>query len=239
MRSFLACLMFSLLLLAPPAGAQEEAPASTQEQAPADEAQSDEEIMETVPVEEGTDSEPPPEDEELSTTYSSIGLNKISTNFDNVDDAVNLDITLIGFRIPTVPWFGVELNLGFTMIPGQITETTPGSSGSVIGCGPLGLDPCPATGSSTTSSGDFGVNTVGAFGVFRSTGTFFAMGKVGYRYLSTNLPELQENRSGSAWGAGVGYRWNKKGSYAELGYLKLSDDVKALGFAVSYSYERR
>ncbi len=65
------------------------------------------------------------------------------------------------------------------------------------------------------------------------------MGKVGYRYLNTNLPELQENRSGSAWGAGVGYRWNKKGSYAELGYTKYSEDLDAIGFAISYSYERR
>lgn len=179
---------------------------------------------------------PPPEEEreELPTTYSNIGLQRVTTDFDNVDDAVNLDITMIGFRVPTVPWFGIELNLGFTMIPGEVTEAQPAPQAN---CGGLLQPPCQTN--TTESVDDFGVTTVGAFGVLRSQGKFFVMGKYGYRYLNTNLPELQENKSGNAWGTAVGYRWNKKGSFAEFGYTKYSEEIDALGFLLSYTYDRR
>jgi hypothetical protein len=185
----------------------------------------------------GTDTPAPrsDDDEELSTTYSSIGLQKVHADFDNVKDAINLDITMIGFRIPTVPWFGVELNLGFTMAPGQIDRS---SSSSPTGCGGLLQPPCPA-GSTATSSTDFASTNIGAFAVMRSTGKFFAMGKAGYRYMNTSIDELQNDRSGTAWGAGVGYRWNRKGSYAEFGYTKWAEKINALGISISYSYERR
>lgn len=192
----------------------------------------------------GTETPPPVEqqdEEELSTTYSSIGLQKVHLKIDGVDtkDPVNLDITLIGFRIPTVPWFGVELNLGFTMIPGQYTTYSGGAPGTPVGCGPLGTDPCPATPGSPDPSQDLAATTAAAWGVFRSTGKFFAMGKLGYRYISTNLTHYPDTRTGSAWGGGIGYRWNRKGSYAEFGYTKYTSDIDALGFTVSYSYGQR
>lgn len=192
----------------------------------------------------GTDTGAPPVEDELSTTYSSIGLEKITAkNFDNVKDAINLNFTMIGFRIPPAPWFAIELNLGFTMIPGQIDPNsgTPGNPGT---CVPpdSGLPPgcIPSTpGTQATGSGDFSATTAGVFGVLRSTGSVFAMGKYGYRYLSTSIDQLQNDRSGNAWGAGIGYRWNKKGSYAEFGYTHYSSELSALGFSLSYSYDRR
>jgi hypothetical protein len=177
------------------------------------------------------------DDYELSSTYSSIGLQKVALDVRGYDtkDPVNLDITLIGFRIPTVPWFGVELNLGFTMIPGEISASTSGSAGSGICPGPL----CVPGSSGSSSKQDIGMTTASAFAVVRSTGSVFAMGKLGYRYLGSSIQGFPENRTGDAWGAGVGYRWNKKGSYAEFGYTHYSSEVTALGFSLSYSYERR
>lgn len=199
----------------------------------------DEQILQEDTPRGGTSMPPPEDDEELSTTYSNIGLQKVSADFDNVDDAINLDITLLGIRVPTVPWFGVELNLGFTVAPGQVTEVTPGSQGTPTGCGPLGLDPCPGTGSSTRSSGDFTSTTIGVFAVARSPGKFFVGGKYGYRYINTSLEALVDERSGNAWGASVGYRWNRKGSFVELGYTDWTEDLNSVGLLISYSYNRR
>ena len=182
----------------------------------------------------GTEPAPPMvEDEEMSTTYSTIGLQKVSADFDNVKDAINLDFTMIGFRIPTINWFAIELNLGFTMAPGQIDQS--GSSGTTC---PI-TDPfCTPSSGSASSQSDFTTTTVGAFGVVRSPGSVYAMGKAGYRYMNTSIDQLQNDRSGTAWGAGIGYRWNKKGSFAELGYTKIADKISGIGFSISYSYDR-
>lgn len=200
----------------------------------------DEQIMKQGPA-GGTDTPPPApaDDEELSTTYSSIGLQKVHFKLDGADvkDAVDLDLTLIGFRIPTVPWFGVELNLGFSMIPGEVKSSTGGTSG----------DPFPGCVVTNTCSGLSGSNsqanlqatTAGVFAVLRSPGKFFAMGKYGYRYIQTNLDGYPPDSSGDAYGLGVGYRWNRKGSYAEFGYTHYSPEISALGFSLSYSYDRR
>lgn len=228
MRDYLTgtvlALAAALTLAAGPAAAQSE----------------DESILRDDTSSSGT-SMPPPEEEqeELSTTYSSIGLQKVSADFENVEDAINLDITLIGFRIPTVSWFGVELNLGFTMIPGEIkTTSSSGGGGGGVLCGLPGQPPCPE-GTVSASEGDFTATTLGAFAVVRSPGKFFGMGKLGYRYVNSNIDQLNQERSGSGWGAGVGYRWNKKGSYAELGYTKYNDLLDGIGFSISYSYDRR
>jgi hypothetical protein len=209
--------------------------------APAAFAQSEDEKI----LEQGGTTTPPPAsddgDYELSTTYSSIGLQKVAADFENVEDAINLDITMIGFRIPTVPWFGIELNLGFTMAPGQIDPNggTPGDPGNcVLPDFPPGCTPA-TEGTAATGSGDFTSTNIGAFAVLRSTGSLFAMGKLGYRYMNTSIEQLQDDRSGTAYGLGVGYRWNKKGSYAEFGYTKWAEKIDALGISISYSYDRR
>jgi hypothetical protein len=200
----------------------------------------DERILRQDDRPSGGTSMPPPEEEreELSTTYSSIGLQKIAADFRNVEDAINLDVTLIGFRVPTVPWFGIELNLGFTMIPGEVTSTSGSGGGGGPFCGLPGFPPCPPD-TISQSEGDFTATTLGAFAVVRSQGKFFGMGKLGYRYINSNIEQLNQERSGSGWGAGVGYRWNKKGSYAELGYTKYNELLDGIGFSISYSYDRR
>ncbi|HUS24199.1 MAG TPA: outer membrane beta-barrel protein [Candidatus Binatia bacterium] len=186
---------------------------------------------------EGTTAAPPAEEEEMSTTYSGIGLSRISTSFSNVDPAINLDVAM-GFRVPTVQWIGVELNLGFSMIPGQVTET---NSTTGTTCTPLEelLGNCtPTSGATTSSQDDFQALNLGAYAVLRSPGRFYGMGKLGYRYLNTSLPELSDDRSGTAWGIGFGYRWNKRGSYAELHYTRLSADLSAIGFELAYGFDR-
>ena len=189
----------------------------------------------------GTEAAPPAvEEDEISSTYSSIGVQKVHAKFDNVKDAINLDIVAYGFRIPTVPWLGVELNIGFTFLPGQIdTSTTTGGGGGGALCGLPGQPPCPPPGNTASSSTDFSATNIGASAVLRSPGTFFVMGKYGYRYLNTSLDELRNDRSGTQYAGGVGYRWNKKGSYVEFGYTKIADKIDALGFSLSYTYGRR
>lgn len=240
MRSSLTCALLSLLLLltVPSASAQDEAPVDAQEdEAPADqaqndEAQSDEEILETVPVDEGgTDSESPPdEDLDEQVFYSGIGLSKVSSGFDNLEDAVNLDVVL-GFRIPTVPWVGIEIDLGQTVIPGENKRSNSSSGGG--SCGGV-FDPItgctPTPGQTTTNDTDeFGMQALGASLVLKSTGKFYALGRLGYRYVATSIDELNVNRSGTGFGVGAGYRWGKGLSGVQIQYQQLSDDIDAIG----------
>lgn len=181
---------------------------------------------------------PPAEDEpeELPAIYSALGVQKLGTDIEGVTDAVNLDITVVGFRVPTVPWFGIELNLSTTFIPGEVREsaTTPGSEDCVI---PPFIGCTSSGGETITAEDNYGVNALGIYLVGRSPGKFFATGKLGYRYIDTNLFDLDE-KTGNAWSIGGGYRWKDDGSYVELLYTKLSDEFDALGFGISYSYDR-
>lgn len=180
--------------------------------------------VETVPVNTGDDA---PQEELLSTTYSTIGLSKMSADFDNVKDAISIDTTLIGFRVPTFPWVGIELNASFTMIPGEVDQQS--------ACGGLAQPACP---NNISSSRDpFTVFNIGAYGVVRSPGKFFAVGKIGYRYLQSSLPELDEDKNGTSWTGGVGYRWARDG-FVEIGYSKISDKIDGIGLTFSYSHDR-
>ncbi|SFF22711.1 Outer membrane protein beta-barrel domain-containing protein [Fontimonas thermophila] len=197
------------------------------------------------------ESEKKPEREQDRTegvTYSGVGLSRVDPKIDTAglqfDTPINLDATL-GFRIPTIQWFGIELNISSTVIPGQVTETTcsPPSGGGGGG----GL-PLPGGGSggsggqscTTRDAGDFGGQSVGAFVVLRSPGAFYAQGRVGYRYLNYNADALREKRTGSAYGLGVGYRWNPQtGSGVELGYNRFNDRLQAIGFQFNYGFGRR
>lgn len=195
-------------------------------------------------VDDGT-KEAPPADSETndSATYSGVGLSKISTDFTNVEDAINLNV-VIGFRIPTVNWFGVELELLTSVIPGQVKPEECQSTGGGGGGGPL--DPIFGGGDEGTSGcvrnaqSDFGVNSAGVYAVLRSPGRYYVMGKTGYRYLTSSLEGLNEDRSGSAYAGGVGYRWNpRKNNGAEFYYNKLTDSLDYYGFNISYGFGGR
>lgn len=193
------------------------------------------EILETVPVdEEGTDVPPP--SEEQSVLYSAIGAALVSADFKNVKDAVTLDITLIGFRLPNVSWLGIELNFGTTILPGQVKDRqTTGGGGD--NCGGLLEPPCEDP-STTTSTDDFVANYGGLWAVVRSPTRFYGMGKLGYRYADSNLPELENDRSGTGWGIGGGYRFGSNG-FAELQYTQITADLAATGLQVTYGFGRR
>lgn len=190
---------------------------------------------------------PPPADigadDELPPIYSAIGLQKVSTGFSNVDDAINLDATLVGFRIPTIPWFGIELNVSGTVIPGQISQTSTSGGGTTCTLPEQILGTCTPGGGTVTSTSteDFAIMSYGVYAALRSPGTFFVMGKLGYRYVQTSIDdaveEYHDNRSGNAWAIGAGYRWRPE-AYGEITYTKLTDDIDAIGFSISYSYDR-
>jgi hypothetical protein len=128
-------------------------------------------------VDDGTREAPPVEDEtDESVTYSGIGLSYVGTDFDNVDDAINLGV-VIGFRIPTVNIFAVELELSTTVIPGQIDSQSCSTSGGGGGFPIIGGGSSPQT-TCVRSQNDFGTNSAGVYAVLRSPGRFYAMGKV-------------------------------------------------------------
>jgi hypothetical protein len=174
------------------------------------------------------------DDEELDAQvfYSGMGIERASTDFDNLGEATNLAIVL-GFRIPTAPWFGLEIDLGQTLIPGEYREPDAGSPGTPAGCGPLGTDPCPGTpaeqGATDAEGDEFGMQALGLSLALKSTGRFYVTGKYGYRYIATSNDTVNENRSGKGLGLGVGYRWGKGLSGVELGYKQLAEDVDSIG----------
>lgn len=192
-------------------------------------------------VDDGT-KEAEEKSENSSVTYSGVGLVQAKTKFDNLKPAVNLNASL-GFRIPTVEIFAVELEISTTVIPGSNSgprqcSTIGGGGGGLIGGGSSGSTSCPP-GKFTSSSDDLQMNNIGVFGVLRSPGKFYAMAKYGYRYLNTNIPELQQERSGNAYGFGGGYRWGKSLSGVELAYTKYSKEVTYTGFSISYGFGGR
>lgn len=238
MREFLSCAMLALLVvMAGPAIGQEEA-------APENAAQNDEEILETVPVDEGTDIEPPPEDDDNAVSYSSVGLTRVSADFDNLKEAINLDFG-IGIRVPTINWISAEINFSQTIIPGENTGQPSSGLGGGGACGGLLQPPCPSGGGSqgnnTRTSDDLGMTNLGVFAVLRSPGQFYAVGKLGYRYINSSIPEIQEggDKSGTAYGAGIGYRWGKSLSGVEILYTKYSEQLDYLGFNIAYGFGGR
>lgn len=219
----LPLLFTTLALVAAPAFAQTEdekileqeaARAEAKKQAPIDDEMDDAELDEQV-------------------FYSGMGINRVATDFSNLSEAINLDLVL-GFRIPTAPWFAVEIDIGQTIIPGEnMGPPDPGSPGTPdVNCpGPLcvpGTPPTPPE-NGTNDPDEFGMQALGISAVLKSTGRFYVTGKYGYRYIATSIDELNEKRSGNGLGFGVGYRWGKGLSGVELSYKELAEDVDSVG----------
>ena len=174
------------------------------------------------------------DDEELDERvfYSGFGVERVTTPFDNLGAATNL-AGVLGFRIPTAPWFGLEIDLGQTLIPGEYRDPDPGSLGTPSGCGPLLTDPCPPTpaekGAYDANGDEFMTQALGLSLALKSSGRFYVTGKYGYRYLITSNDALNENRTGNGFAIGAGYRWGRGLSGVELGYKQLAEDVESIG----------
>jgi hypothetical protein len=163
-------------------------------------------------------------DDEEDVTYTAIGLGRADSGFDNLDQAVNIDLTL-GLRVPTIDWISAEIGFATTLIPG---ENTDGGSGGLFGGG--------SSGNNTSDPDEFAMNSIAVSGVLRSTGRVYLIGKAGYRYVSTSIEELNESPSGSLLAGGVGWRWGESLSGVELQYTRLTDDIDQISLGVSYGF---
>lgn len=195
----------------------------------------------------GTDTPPPEsEEEELDEQvfYSGMGIGMVETDFDNLDKAFNLDVTL-GFRIPTVKWLGLEIDIGQTIIPGEYREPRPAQPAQPIGCGTV-LNPCttpaqPAEeGADDPERDEFAMQALGIGVVFKSTGRFYVLGKYGYRYVNTSNETINElDRSTTGFAVGGGYRWGKGLSGVEISYKELGESVDQIGLTFFARLNRR
>lgn len=246
MRSFtrLSTVIALLALAAAPAYAQSE----------------DEQILQSDPAAADSQESPPEErrqhpeddaidDEELDEQvfYSGLGIDRVSTDFDNLGEATNLQAVL-GFRIPTVPWVGLEIDLGQTIIPGDYRDPRPGSPAIPGTCTapnfPPGCIPdqparAPEDGAFDPEGDEFAMQALGLSLALKSTGRFYVMGRYGYRYIATSNETLNENRSGNGFGVGLGYRWGRGLSGVELSYKELADEIDSVGLTFYVRSARR
>jgi hypothetical protein len=169
------------------------------------------------------------EDLDAQVFYSGMSIERVSTDYDNLGDATNLGATL-GFRVPTLPWFGLEIDIAQTIIPGEYRDADGGGGGGG-GCGFL---VCPAAAEAKASAPDgdgqeFAMQALGIGLALKSMGKFYVTGKYAYRYIATSNDTINEDRSGNGIGAGVGYRWGRGLSGVELGYKELAKNVDSIG----------
>lgn len=204
----------------------------------------DEQIMREEPTPVGGTDAPPPatEEEELDDQvfYSGMGISRVDSGYANLGEAFNLDLTL-GFRIPTVKWLGLEIDIGQTIIPGENTGQSGGGGGGG-GC-PITdpfCTPSPGTPAQGTNDRDeLQMQALGLSLALKSTGRFYVLGRYGYRYIATSIDELNEERSGTGFGGGIGYRWGKGLSGVELSYRELSEQVDSVGITFFARINRR
>ncbi len=186
--------------------------------------------------------------EEGDPTYSGIRLTSVTTDFDNLDRAINLGYTL-GIAIPPLGnMVAAEIDLSTTLIPGENSGGTGitgggGDEGSGDG-GLLGLggggdgdggggDSSSSGGKRTQGNEDLRTNSVGIFLSGRTPGRFFGMARAGYRFMRSTVDELNEEQTGAAFTLGGGYRYDKDGT-VELSYTQYSDEAAYLSLAVNF-----
>lgn len=141
-------------------------------------------------------------------TYAGIGFARVDAGVAGVSDATNLT-GVIGVHPKGMDWVAGELELGTTI-----------SSGDVSG-----------------SSQHFSLQHGAVFGVLRSPGIVYGMGRIGYQYMNTGLNQLDGKHSGMAWSAGAGWRFRPKSAAgAELLYTHVSNDVHYWGLRLNYGF---
>ena len=142
-------------------------------------------------------------------TYAGIGFARVSAGTDHVKDATDLT-GVIGVHPKGLNWAAVELELGTTVVSGDV---------------------------STNPDRHFSLQHGAVFGVLRSPGVVYGMGRIGYQYINTGLEELNGRHNGSAWSLGAGWRFRPKSAAgAELLYTHVSNDVHYWGLRLNYGF---
>lgn len=169
-------------------------------------------------------------------TYTGVGANQLSADFDNLKDAINLD-AIGGYHLtPALGWgrIAAELNLSVTVSPGENqgpprTTTTPG--------GLLGGGGATTTqqGRFTRSDSDLQTFIFNLQAVYRSPGRVYGIGTAGYSLIQTSIEEIEENGRGSAsFGGGAGFRFGANTAAVEVLYTRVSEDLQTIGLRFVY-----
>ncbi len=186
-------------------------------------------------------------------TFASIGFERVTTDLDNVGAMVNIDANT-GIRIPTIDWIAAELDASVSIIPGKNSNQSSGILGKADCVGGVPNVPPGCTipgggggggggGSSSntpTTQDDLQMFSIGVFLALRSPGRFYASGKVGYRYLGTNIDtadnKLYDKRTGVAWSGGLGWRWGQTLSGVEVMYTDYGAQIRGVGLNIVYGF---
>lgn len=197
----------------------------------------------------GTDPAPKAVEIANSALYTGLGLTRVSTDFSNLSEALNLDM-FAGIQVPYLSWLSGEVTFSFTVAPGNnhgnenvavgsgqpctLPPSTVDPDGFPDGCDVNSTEPAPGT---TASQNDLQMTNLGAFAVLRTPGKLFVMGKYGYRYLNTSIDEIDgSDQTGTAYSFGGGYRWRQGLSRFELGYTRYSEHLEYLGIGLAYGF---
>jgi len=163
-----------------------------------------------------------------SATYTGVGGSRVSSDFDNLGNAYNLD-AIGGYNLtPALGWgrISAELNFGVTVSPGKNDGS--GGGGGIIGGG-------GGTGNNTASGDDLQTLLFSLQGVYRSPGRLYGVASIGYGLISTSIQEIEDNgRSSVNFGGGVGFRFGEETAAVEILYTQVSEDLQTIGFRLIY-----
>lgn len=166
-----------------------------------------------------------------SATYTGVGGSRVSSDFDNLGDAYNLD-AIGGYNLtPAQSWgrLSAELNFGVTVSPGK-NEGAGGTGGGIIGGGGGGT-----TGNNTAGNDDLQTLLFSLQGVYRTPGRLYGVASLGYGLISSSIEEIEENgRSSLNYGGGVGFRFGEETAAVEILYTRVSEDLQTIGFRLIY-----
>lgn len=170
-----------------------------------------------------------------SATYTGIGGAQASSDFDNLDPAINLD-AVGGFRItPALGWgsLAAELNLSVTVSPGENQgQPSAGVGGGLIGGGGGSDTSC---GRCSADPDDLAMQNFSLLGVYRSPGRLYGLGLAGYAISSTSIEEIEEASSGGfSYGGGLGFRFGENTAAVELIYQQISEELHTIAVRLLY-----
>ena len=168
-----------------------------------------------------------------SATYTGLGGSQVSTDYDNLKNAINLD-AIGGFRIvPAQNWgsLSAELNISISVSPGRNEGVPSGTGGGVIGGGTTAAD----CGKCTSDPDEFANQSFSFLGVYHTPGRFYGIAEAGYTLSLTSIDEIEEQgRGGFTYGGGLGFRFGQETAAIELVYQRLSEELQTIGIRLVY-----